>query len=134
MVWVFILVRPKFPLRVRRFDQNSIQKVFPCSMMVVELWPLVWRVKRLNSWFLAISLVKNDIRSSRPSSIVWSGPDMTNIIYYNVECSGICWISVRYMSVSMKTMKKSLRSINKASYKKNVLCYNGLYIINLEIW
>jgi len=61
---VSILVWPKLPLRVYRFGQNSSQKVLPCRMTAIELWPLVGRVERPNSWFLAISSVETDILST----------------------------------------------------------------------
>jgi len=71
IVWVSIPARPKLPSRVYCFGQNSRQKVLPCKMTAVELWPLVWRVKRLNSWFLAILLVETNGLSTFGHSVKW---------------------------------------------------------------
>jgi len=71
IVWVSIFVQPKFLLRVHCFGQNSSQKVLPCRMMIVGLWPLVWRVERSKSWFLAISLVEIDGLLTFGHSVKW---------------------------------------------------------------
>jgi len=39
--------------------------------MTVGLWPLVWRGERLNSWFLAISLVETNGLSTFGNSVKW---------------------------------------------------------------
>jgi len=81
IVWVFIPIRPKLLSRICRFDQNSSQKVLPCRTMGIELWLLVWRVERLNSWSLAILLVEYDGFSTFGHNIKWPSKFKTFLLY-----------------------------------------------------
>jgi len=72
IVWVSTLVWSKLSSRVCSFGPNLSQKVMPCWTTTFRLLPLMWRVERLNSLFLAISSVEIDGLLTFGHSVKWS--------------------------------------------------------------
>jgi len=68
-----------------------------CRTTGARLWPLVWRVERLNSWFLAISLVKTDGLLTFNYSVKWPlvlhFPSQLHLL---IACNMCCFVLPTY--------------------------------------